>query len=120
MIQFLPRSGELRPPPDSYFLSSVTKLKEELSCHGIYKWLCSSLHALLGKKKKDFTVKGNSKVDCSNKGRQLSKHGINVLRAKPLIYTGAKIYKLDAFPTEKITVKHKRKFTGQDHVLLFL
>lgn len=70
-------------------------------------------------KKKDFIAKGNSKVDCSNKGNQLSKHVINMLRAKPLIYTGAKIYKLDAFPTEKIAVKHKRKFTGQDHVLLF-
>lgn len=80
MIQFLPRSGELRPPPDSYFLSSVTKLKEELSCHGIYKWLCSSLHALLGKKKKkDFIIKGNSQVDCSNKGNQLSKHVIKTI-----------------------------------------
>lgn len=60
VIQFLPRSGELRPPPDSYFLSDVTKLKEELPCHSINKLLQNSLCALFFL---TFMVTGNSKVD---------------------------------------------------------
>lgn len=87
MIQFLPRSGKLRLPPDSYSLSDVTKLKEELSCYSINKLLYNSLCALFFK---TFTVTGYSKVDCPNKGNQLSKHVFNVFTAKPLIYTGAK------------------------------
>lgn len=88
VIQFLPRSGKLRPPPASYFLSDVTKLKEELSCHSISKLPSNSLCAPLKKKNKKtqtFIVTGNSKIDCPNKGNQLSKHIINVFAAKLLI-----------------------------------
>lgn len=86
MIQFLRRSGELRPPPDTYFLSDVTKLKEELSHHSINTLLYNSLCAFL----KIFIVIGNSKINCPNEGNQLSKHVINVFTAKSLTYTGAK------------------------------
>lgn len=44
VIQFIPRSGKLRPPPDWSFPSDVTKLKEEVSGHSINKlceFLCS-------------------------------------------------------------------------------
>lgn len=62
VIQVLPRSGKLRPPPGSYFLSDVTKLKEELSCHSLNKILL--YNSWCAPKKKQKTKPKNF---CSNR-----------------------------------------------------
>ena len=99
MIQFLWRSGDLRPASDPYFLSAVTKRKEELSCHSLKKLLDNSSCVL--KIFFFFIVTGKSKVDGPNKGSQWSKHVINVFTAKRLIYSGANTTSQMRFPLRK-------------------
>lgn len=102
-------------PPDTYFLSDLTKLKEELSCHSINKLLYNSLYAFF----LTFIVTGNSQINCPNKDNQLSKRVINVFTEKSLIYTGPNLPARSIFLLRKSVLGKWEKHTGRGHALLF-